>query len=123
MTALGDRVAAVLGNDDELVARTVAAGARAGEALWELPITPEMTEKVRTASTVADLMQHNVDGWGGALYAAAFLAEFAGDRRWAHLDIAGPGFNTRGPYGHVPAGGTGFSVATLVELATELAGR
>ncbi len=120
-TALGDRVAAVLGNDEELVDRTVAAGARAGEALWQLPITPEMTDKVRTSSTVADLMQHNTDGWGGAIYAAAFLQEFVGDRRWAHLDIAGPGFNTRGAYGHVPAGGTGFGVSTLVELATELA--
>jgi leucyl aminopeptidase len=120
-TALGDRVAAVLGNDDELVATTVAAGARAGESLWQLPITSEMTEKVRTSSTVADLMQHNVDGWGGALYAAAFLQEFVGDRRWAHLDIAGPGFNPRGAYGHVSVGGTGFGVSTLVELATELA--
>jgi leucyl aminopeptidase len=82
-----------------------------------------MTEKVRTASTVADLMQHNVDGWGGAIYAAAFLQEFVGDTRWAHLDIAGPAFNTRGAYGHVSSGGTGFSVSTLVELATELAGQ
>jgi leucyl aminopeptidase len=121
-TALGDRVAGILGNDDDLVASTVAAGARAGEMLWQLPITPEMSEKVRTHSKVADLMQHNVDTYGGALYAAAFLQQFVGDHRWAHLDIAGPGFNTRGPYGHVPSGGTGFTVATLVELATELSG-
>jgi leucyl aminopeptidase len=102
------------------VAQTVAAGARAGEALWPLPIAAEMIEKVRTGSSVADLMQHNVDLVGGALYAAAFLQQFVGDRPWAHLDIAGPAFNTRGPYGHVPSGGTGFTVATLVELVTEL---
>jgi leucyl aminopeptidase len=122
ITALGDRVAGILGNDADLVAQTIAAGSRAGEALWELPITPEMTTKVRTSSKVADLMQHNVDTYGGALYAAAFLAEFVGDRRWAHLDIAGPAFNNRGPYGHVTSGGTGSSVATLVELARDLAG-
>jgi leucyl aminopeptidase len=121
ITALGDRVAGILGNDPELVQRTIAAGARVGEALWELPITPEMTEKVRTASTVADLMQHNTEGFGGTLYAAAFLQEFVGGRRWAHLDIAGPAYNTRGAFGHVTGGGTGFTVATLVELATELA--
>lgn len=121
MTALGDRVAGILGNDPALVAQTIEAGRRAGEALWELPITPEMTTKVRTASKVADLMQHNADAFGGAIYAAAFLAEFVGDRRWAHLDIAGPAFNSRGPYGHVTSGGTGSSVATLVELATDLA--
>ncbi len=55
MTALGDRVAGILGNDDALVAQTVAAGARAGEMLWPLPITAEMTHKVRTQSKVADL--------------------------------------------------------------------
>ncbi len=122
-TALGDRVGGLFGNDDTLVSRTVAAGARVGEAFWHLPITPEMPEKVRTYSKVADLMQHNVDLYGGALYAAAFLQEFVGDATWAHFDIAGPAFNGKGPYGHVPSGGTGITVATLVELATELSER
>jgi leucyl aminopeptidase len=122
-TALGDRVAGILGNDPDLVDLVTAAGARAGEAIWPLPIAEEMPVKVRTYSKVADLMQHNVDTYGGALYAAAFLQEFVGDHRWAHLDIAGPGFNGRGPYGHVPSGGTGFTVPTLVELATELTNR
>ena len=120
--ALGDRVAGALGNDDALVEQTIAAGGRVGETLWHLPITPEMTEKVRTYSKVADLMQHNVDLYGGTLYAAAFLQEFVGDTRWAHLDIVGPAFNNKGPHGHVTSGGTGFPVATLVELATELSG-
>ena len=47
--------------------------------------------------------------------------EFVGDGlRWAHVDIAGPSFNKGSAYGHVPAGGTGCTVATLVELATGL---
>ncbi|HET7531237.1 MAG TPA: leucyl aminopeptidase [Mycobacteriales bacterium] len=122
-TALGDRVAGVMANDDALARRTVAAGGRVGEALWQLPIAEEMTTKVRTYSKVADLMQHNVDLYGGALYAAAFLQEFVGEGiGWVHLDIAGPGFNERAPWGHVTSGGTGVAVATLVELATELSG-
>ena len=122
-TALGDRVSGILGNDDTLVARVRAAGSRVGEALWQLPIAEEMTVKVRTYSKVADLMQHNTDLYGGALYAAAFLQEFVDpELSWAHLDIAGPAFNKRGPFGHVPSGGTGVVVATLVELATELSG-
>ncbi len=64
--------------------------------LWPLPISEEMPVKVRTYSKIADLMQHNVDVYGGTLYAAAFLQEFVGEHRWAHLDIAGPGFNDRG---------------------------
>jgi len=120
VVALGDRVSGLLGNDDALLDTIRAAGERAGEAFWPLPITAEMTEKVRTNSKVADLAQHNTERWGGALYAAAFLQEFVGDTRWAHLDIAGPAFNEKGPHGYTPSGGTGVAVSTLVELARAL---
>jgi leucyl aminopeptidase len=39
-------------------------------------------------SKIADLK--NTGGrWGGACTAAAFLNQFTGDSKWAHLDIAG----------------------------------
>jgi leucyl aminopeptidase len=123
VVALGDRVAGVLGNDEELVESVKSAGGRVGEALWPLPITEEMGEKVRSNTKIADLAQHNSERWGGTLYAAAFLREFVGEHKWAHLDIAGPAFNEKAPYGYVPSGGTGMSVATLVELADTLTRR
>ncbi|HET6697447.1 MAG TPA: leucyl aminopeptidase [Nocardioidaceae bacterium] len=123
VVALGDRVAGVLGNDPDLVAQIRGAGEKAGEALWPLPITDEMTEKVRTNSKVADLAQHNTERWGGTLYAAAFLQEFVDGARWAHLDVAGPAFNEKGPHGYTPSGGTGIAVSTLVQLADELSAR
>jgi leucyl aminopeptidase len=52
--------------------------------------------------------------------AAAFLREFVGDIPWAHLDIAGPAFNSGSAYGYVSSGGTGMSVRTLVALAEQL---
>jgi leucyl aminopeptidase len=122
VVALGDRVAGLMGNDDELMAQIRGAAERVGENVWPLPIPDEMGDKVRTNTKIADLAQHNVDRWGGALYAAAFLREFVGDTRWAHLDIAGPGHNDKAAYGYTTSGGTGFMVATLVELASELAG-
>jgi leucyl aminopeptidase len=57
---------------------------------------------------------------GGMLTAAIFLKEFVGKRPdgstvpWAHLDIAGPAFNTGSAYGHTPKQGTGSTVRTLV---------
>jgi len=119
--ALGDRVTGLMGNDDSLLKRVQAAAERAGEPVWHLPIPEEMGEKVRGNSKIADLAQHNLDRWGGALYAAAFLREFVADRPWAHLDIAGPAFNGTSAYGYMPPGGTGAMVATLVQLATDLA--
>jgi leucyl aminopeptidase len=120
--ALGDRVTGLFGNDDALVQRIAGVADRAGEAFWPMPIPDEMGEKVRGNSKIADLAQHNTDRWGGACYAAAFLREFVGDVPWAHLDIAGPAYNEKAAYGHVTPGGTGASVATLIELATDLAG-
>ena len=120
VVALGDRVSGLLGNDEHLLEVVRSAGERAGEAFWPLPITAEMTEKVRNNSKVADLAQHNSERWGGTLYAAAFLQEFVDGNKWAHLDIAGPAFNDKSPHGYIPSGGTGVGVSTLVELAREL---
>jgi leucyl aminopeptidase len=118
--ALGDRVAGLFG-DDHVVRRVKEVSERAGEAMWPMPIPEEMGEKVRGNSKIADLAQHNTERWGGASYAAAFLREFVGDVPWAHIDIAGPAYNEKAPYGHVTTGGTGVVVPTLVELARDLA--
>ncbi len=114
VVALGDRLAGVMG-DDEVVAQLEAAATEAGEAIWRMPIPDEMNERIRS-SKLADLTQYDGIRWGGGLFAAAFLREFTGGIPWAHLDIAGPAFNTGGPYGHVPSGSSGFGLATLVDF-------
>ncbi len=120
VVALGTRVAGVMTNDDRLRERVPQVAGRAGEPMWSLPIPEEMKTKV-TSSTVADLRQHNPEPYGGSLFAAAFLREFVRDRRWVHLDIAGPAFNDKEPFGYTPKGGTGTGVRTLVRLAQEAA--
>jgi len=117
--ALGDRVAGVMGSDEGVTA-VIGAGGSAGEALWHMPLPDQITERVK-ASKIADLLQHDWVRWGGGLYAGAFLREFTDGLPWAHLDIAGPAYNSGSPYGHVTGGGTGFSVTTLVEYARALA--
>ncbi len=119
VVALGERVAGVFGDEGPRAAILEAAEA-AGELFWPLPIPEQSHTAVRTESKIADVLQSNWVRWGGALYAAAFLNEFTDDRPWAHLDIAGPAFNTGGPWGHVPAGATGFGVPTLVEYVAAL---
>jgi leucyl aminopeptidase len=115
VVALGDRIAGLFG-DDETVAAFEAAAEATGELYWHLPIPEEQRTTVRTGSKIADLLQHNWVRWGSALYAAAFLEQFVEDRPWVHLDIAGPAYNTGAPWGHVPSGGTGFSISTIVEF-------
>ena len=120
VVALGDKVAGVMGTE-AVVEAVLAAGSSAGEALWPMPIPEEMKQRV-TSSKIADLAQHDAVRWGGGLFAGAFLREFTDGRPWAHVDIAGPSYNSGGPAGHVTTGGTGFGVATLVDYVRGLAG-
>ncbi|GAA3617592.1 leucyl aminopeptidase [Microlunatus ginsengisoli] len=120
VVALGDRTAALMATDDTTADRLLDAAESAGEELWQLPIPREI--RPRLDSSVADLRSTAKEKVAGALVAAAFLRDFVGeDIAWAHLDIAGPAYNDRSPYGHVSAGGTGFGVRTLVALAAALA--
>ncbi len=110
--ALGHHRTGLLGNDDELCAKVLAAGERAGEPLWRLPLAPEYSKQLK--SKVADLK--NVDKRdAGAILGAAFLQEFVGKTPWVHLDIAGTAWNFS-EKSYVPKGPSGVGVRTLVEL-------
>jgi leucyl aminopeptidase len=118
MVALGDQITGVMGNDGRLIDDIIAAGDRAGEPMWELPLFREY--KAQIESNVADVKNIG-ERWGGAITAALFLAEFVGDIPWAHLDIAGPAFTERGG-DYTPKGGTGVPVRTMVEYILAQAG-
>jgi leucyl aminopeptidase len=120
VVALGEKIAGLFG-DDETVAAFQRAADASGELFWHLPIPEEQRTTVRSGSKIADLLQHDLVRWGSALYAAAFLEQFVEGLPWTHLDIAGPAYNSGSPWGHVPNGGTGFSVPTLVEFVEALA--
>ncbi|GAA1982789.1 leucyl aminopeptidase [Kitasatospora viridis] len=117
--ALGNRLFAVLSDDDAFRDRVVAAARAGGEQAWPMPLPPELLDGLR--SQVADLANSG-ERMGGGLAAGLFLKEFVpAGTRWAHLDIAGPAFNEGAAHGYTPAGGTGAAVRTLVQLARELA--
>lgn len=116
LVALGTRTAGVMGRDAARK-RLVAAAGRAGEAVWPMPLPPELRKNLD--SSVADLANVPANGNrdGGMLVAAHFLAAFVPDGvAWAHLDIAGPAWNGGEPHGYTPKGGTGMAVRTLVQL-------
>jgi leucyl aminopeptidase len=115
--ALGQLIGAVLGNNQDAVESVLSAGRFAGEKWWQLPLEHEYRAKLD--SSIADLQNIADDNWGGAINAALFLAEFAGDEPWVHLDIAGPGRADKTDHYNVK-GGSGFGVRTLVELADQM---
>ncbi|MGH3413372.1 MAG: leucyl aminopeptidase [Marmoricola sp.] len=120
VTALGDRVAGLFG-DDEPVAAVRSAAAAAGERVWHMPLREATLEQVRSGSRIADVLQYNWVRWGSASFAAAVLMQFTRGVPFAHLDVAGPAYNKGAAWGEVPSGATGFGVATLVEYVERVA--
>ncbi|HKW01283.1 MAG TPA: leucyl aminopeptidase [Vicinamibacterales bacterium] len=118
MVALGRTVSGLFGQPREWVTTVEAAAHRAGDRVWHMPIYEEANEQLR--SEIADMV-NSAGRYGGAVTAAAFLREFAGDAPWAHLDIAGPAWaETKEPY--QPKGPTGVAVRALIELGMTRAG-
>jgi leucyl aminopeptidase len=113
MVALGRHVSGLFGQPQPWVDAVAAAAAAAGDRVWPLPIYDEAREQLK--SEIADMV-NSAGRMGGAVTAAAFLREFAGDTPWAHLDIAGTSWaETKETY--LPKGATGAAVRTLIELA------
>jgi len=115
--ALGTVYTGAFGNNQELVDKVIAAGAEAGELVWQMPMHEQYKEQNK--SDIADIK--NVGGrYGGAITAAQFLAEFVGDTPWVHLDIAGTSLSEK-EQGYLVKGATGVSVRTLINLVLSLA--
>jgi leucyl aminopeptidase len=113
-SALGNRIAGIMGNDRALIAALTAAGKQGGERCWELPLVRDY--RVDLDSDVADLANVAAGGYGGAIHAGLFLEEFVGGLPWAHLDIAGVGFTDR-DIPNAPRGGVGFGTRMLARYA------
>jgi leucyl aminopeptidase len=106
-------------DDDALAEGLLAAGEASGERLWRMPFVEE--HRAALDSDVADLRNTSGDPLlsGGSITAALFLREFAGRRRWAHLDIAGPARADRDEH-EVSRGGTGFGARLLLRWLQDL---
>ncbi|MFP5309513.1 MAG: leucyl aminopeptidase [Actinomycetes bacterium] len=111
LVGLGERIGAVMSDEDDLVDALVAAGAAAGEPLWRLPLAAQYRRKLD--SDVADIK--NVGGKNaGTITAGLFLQHFAPDDiPWAHLDIAGMAWSDDED-GYLRKGGTGAPVRALL---------
>jgi len=120
VVALGPRIAGVMASDDDVAAAIADAARRAGEQAWPMPLPEDLRKGLD--STVADIANVTSEPQGGMLVGGLFLKEFVPDGvRWAHVDIAGPAYNSGEPYGYTPKGGTGAAVRMLVQAAADLA--
>jgi len=111
IVALGDDIAGMFTEDEDLAAVITSAAETAGEKFWRLPMEEKYFDGLK--SIVAD-MKNTGPRAGGSITAALFLKQFVKDTPWAHLDVAGPVW-TEKENGYINPGGTGFAVRTLVQ--------
>ena len=110
--ALGNQVTGAFGQEQPWYDDVVAAGSRAGERYWQIPLIDDYVPEME--SWYGDL-QNAGSPEGSLVKSGLFLREFV-TRPWVHLDIAGTAyFRKATPY--AARGATGVAHATLVELA------
>jgi leucyl aminopeptidase len=110
--ALGHSASGVFGTDEALVNEVLAAGKKAGEPGWPLPLWDEYKELIK--SDVADV-KNSGGRPAGAVTAALFLKEFVDGYPWIHLDIAGTSYSETDLV-TIPKGPTGVPVGTFIEF-------
>jgi leucyl aminopeptidase len=84
-----------------------------------MPSSDEYAQEMK--SKIADLK--NIGSkWGGACTGAAFLRQFVGDAKWAHLDIAGTEMFDKATE-FTTQGSSGFGVRLLMSYLMNLVGK
>jgi leucyl aminopeptidase len=111
--ALGHTATGVFGTDETLVNEILAAGKKAGEPGWPLPLWDDYKDLIK--SDVADV-KNSGGRPAGAVTAALFLKEFVDGFPWIHLDIAGTAYSETDLV-TIPKGPTGVPVGTFIEFA------
>ncbi len=119
MVALGTRTPGVMGSED-FRDRVAELSRDVGENGWAMPLPEELRDGLD--SEVADLTNVTPHRWGGMLSAGLFLNEFVAEGvEWAHIDIAGPAYNSGGAEGYLPKGATGVPVRTMLAVLEDIA--
>jgi len=117
IVALGKYMAGLMSNDEKLTKQLQRAAKESGEKVWPMPSGDEYAKEMK--SKIADLKNIGSE-WGGACTAAAFLKEFVGDAKWAHLDMAGRESSEKAME-FSAEGSSGFGVRLLTTYLMNLA--
>ena len=91
LVGLGKYPSGLFSNNSSLTQKIKKSADNTGDRVWELPLYSDYFDELKT--NFADIQ--NIGGrYGGAITAAAFLANFTKDEKWAHLDIAGTAWDS-----------------------------
>lgn len=113
LIALGTVGAGLMSNDEGVASHILKASQEAGEPFWQLPLWPELEAETKGATAdLNNIAKPSVKA--GTIMGAMFIKEFVGSTKWAHLDIAGTGWNCKAT-GFPGTGGCAYGLRTMVE--------
>ena len=118
--AIGHAASAAVSNDDGFWSFVEKAAREAGDRVWRLPIYADY--RILLRSQIADLRNAEY-GEAGTIMGGMFIAEFAGGKPWAHIDIAAAAWNTNLELTTVLRGPSGAGTRLCIELAELMARR
>lgn len=117
LVALGERMSAILTEDDKLAEDLEKAGEKTGDYVWRLPLWEEYENEIK--GSLGDITNvHNKDSrYGGVIYGAIFLQQFIKGYKWAHIDMAPRMTSMAGEY--LATGAVGSPVRLLYKFIEE----
>ena len=115
LVSLGHEWAGLFSNNDELATYLLKAGDESGDKLWRMPLAEPFDRLID--SPIAD-MKNVGPREGGSITAAQFIQRFVNKKPWAHLDIAGMAWSSKGG-DTTPKGATAFGVRLLDKLIAD----
>ena len=112
--ALGRYASALLGNDQKLMDALIASGENVFERLWQLPLWDEYKDMVK--SEFADVRNISIyNGEASTITGGAFISNFIGDLKWAHIDIASTSWSRESKF-YTSSRATGVGTRLLLDF-------
>lgn len=116
VSALGQKYSALFANDEHLTKELVQSSQQAGEDIWQLPLTEEYEELIK--SDIADWKNLTSVRYAGAITGALFIKQFVGKIPWAHIDLASIWQDNETPLSK--KGATGNITRTIIQYIINL---
>ncbi|MCE4624350.1 MAG: leucyl aminopeptidase family protein [Desulfurococcales archaeon] len=120
--ALGPLIAGVFTRDEDLLEKIKDASKASGDKVWPMPMDEDYKPLLAKSAKTGDV-NNIATRWGDPIYASFLLEKFSHGKRFAHIDMAGPGFGAEGPVpapDYWPKGSPGFGARLAYELVKRL---
>ncbi|MEM5828496.1 MAG: leucyl aminopeptidase family protein [Candidatus Aenigmatarchaeota archaeon] len=115
IVALGYKIAALYSNDNEIAKELFKIGKEIKEYVWRMPLPPFYKELIKSERADIKNVPSPSSREAGSIVGAMFIKEFVRNKKWVHLDIAGPAIYPK-KEDWLSKDATGFGVRLIINF-------